>query len=136
LLIALTAVAMGLRNSVMRKLAISDLTTTVLTLTITGFAAGSSLAGGDNPRHTIGRQPSACARRNQECSRLLVRFWTQRTAAAQRPPSGPTGFRYTDLLDLKMREHAENQARWRVSRVRHAPCPGESWKEEEAAQKA
>jgi uncharacterized membrane protein YoaK (UPF0700 family) len=48
--IALTAVAMGLRNSVVRKLAIPDLTTTVLTLTITGLAADSSLAGGDNPR--------------------------------------------------------------------------------------
>ena len=48
--ISLTAVAMGLRNSVVRKLAIPDLTTTVLTLTIAGFAADSSLAGGDNPR--------------------------------------------------------------------------------------
>jgi uncharacterized membrane protein YoaK (UPF0700 family) len=50
LLIALTAVAMGLRNSVVRKLAIPDLTTTVLTMTIAGLAADSSLAGGDNPR--------------------------------------------------------------------------------------
>jgi uncharacterized membrane protein YoaK (UPF0700 family) len=50
LVIALTAVAMGLRNSVVRKLAIPDLTTTVLTLTIAGLAADSSLAGGDNPR--------------------------------------------------------------------------------------
>jgi ABC-type uncharacterized transport system permease subunit len=33
-----------------RRLAIPDLTTTVLTLTIAGFAADSSLAGGDNPR--------------------------------------------------------------------------------------
>jgi uncharacterized membrane protein YoaK (UPF0700 family) len=49
-IIALTAVAMGLRNSVMRKLAIPDLTTTVLTLTIAGLAADSSFAGGDNPR--------------------------------------------------------------------------------------
>ena len=48
--IALTAVAMGLRNSVVRKLAIPDLTTTVLTLTIAAFAADSSLAGGDNRR--------------------------------------------------------------------------------------
>jgi uncharacterized membrane protein YoaK (UPF0700 family) len=48
--IAITAVAMGLRNSIVRKLAIPDLTTTVLTLTIAGFAADSSLAGGDNPR--------------------------------------------------------------------------------------
>jgi len=50
LVIALTAVAMGLRNALVRKLAIPDLTTTVLTLTIAGFAADSSLAGGDNPR--------------------------------------------------------------------------------------
>jgi len=49
-IIALTAIAMGLRNSVVRKLAIPDFTTTVLTLTIAGFAADSSLAGGDNPR--------------------------------------------------------------------------------------
>jgi uncharacterized membrane protein YoaK (UPF0700 family) len=48
--IALTAAAMGLRNSVVRKLAIPDVTTTVLTLTIAGFAADSSLAGGNNPR--------------------------------------------------------------------------------------
>ena len=48
--IALTAVAMGLRNSVVRKLAVPDLTTTVLTLTIAGLAADSSPAGGDNPR--------------------------------------------------------------------------------------
>src|SRR5262249_22196186 len=47
---ALTAVAMGLRNSVVRRLAIPDLTTTVLTLTIAGLAADSSLAGGDNSR--------------------------------------------------------------------------------------
>jgi uncharacterized membrane protein YoaK (UPF0700 family) len=48
--IALTALAMGLRNSVVRKLAIPDLTTTVLTLTIAGLAADSSLVGGDNLR--------------------------------------------------------------------------------------
>src|SRR5262249_7088480 len=39
-----------LRNAVVRKLSIADLTTTVLTLTITGLAADSSLAGGENPR--------------------------------------------------------------------------------------
>ena len=48
--IAVTAVSMGLRNAVVRKLAVPDMTTTVLTLTITGLAADSSLAGGDNPR--------------------------------------------------------------------------------------
>jgi len=48
--IASTAVAMGLRNAVVRKLGVADLTTTVLTLTITGLAADSRLAGGNNPR--------------------------------------------------------------------------------------
>jgi len=49
-LIALTALAMGTRNAAVRKLAIPDLTTTVLTLTITGIGADSSLANGNNPR--------------------------------------------------------------------------------------
>src|SRR5258705_10939407 len=49
-LIALTALAMGTRNAAVRKLAIPDLTTTVLTLTITGIGADSSLANGANPR--------------------------------------------------------------------------------------
>jgi uncharacterized membrane protein YoaK (UPF0700 family) len=50
LVIALTAVVMGLRNAVVRKLGVPDLTTTVLTLTIVGVAADSTLAGGNNPR--------------------------------------------------------------------------------------
>lgn len=49
-LIALTAVAMGLRNATVRRMGVPDLTTTVLTLTLTGMAADSSLAGGSNPR--------------------------------------------------------------------------------------
>jgi uncharacterized membrane protein YoaK (UPF0700 family) len=49
-LIALTALAMGTRNAAVRKLAIPDLTTTVLTLTITGIGADSSLANGNKPR--------------------------------------------------------------------------------------
>ena len=49
-LIALTALAMGIRNAAVRKLAIPDLTTTVLTLTLTGIAADSSLAHGNNVR--------------------------------------------------------------------------------------
>jgi uncharacterized membrane protein YoaK (UPF0700 family) len=49
-LIALTALAMGTRNAAVRKLAIPDMTTTVLTLTITGIGADSSLANGNNPR--------------------------------------------------------------------------------------
>jgi hypothetical protein len=49
-MIAFTAIAMGMRNPAVRKLAVPDLTTTVLTLTITGLAADSSLARGTNPR--------------------------------------------------------------------------------------
>ena len=48
--IVLTALAMGLRNATVRKIALPDLTTTVLTLTTTGLAADSSFAGGSNPR--------------------------------------------------------------------------------------
>jgi uncharacterized membrane protein YoaK (UPF0700 family) len=47
-LIVVTAVAMGIRNAIVRKLAVADVTTTVLTLTITGLAADSSLAGSNH----------------------------------------------------------------------------------------
>ncbi len=43
-LIVLLAAAMGVQNATARKLAVPDLTTTVLTLTITGIAADSPLA--------------------------------------------------------------------------------------------
>ena len=43
---------MGIRNATVRRLAAADLTTTVLTLTLTGLAADSSFAGGSNPRPT------------------------------------------------------------------------------------
>ena len=42
--IVLTAFAMGVRNATVRKIALPDLTTTVLTLTLTGLAADSALA--------------------------------------------------------------------------------------------
>jgi len=48
-LIALLALAMGVQNAAARRLAVPDLTTTVLTLTLTGLAADSTLAGGKNP---------------------------------------------------------------------------------------
>jgi uncharacterized membrane protein YoaK (UPF0700 family) len=47
LIIALLAFAMGLRNATVRRLKIADLTTTVLTMTLTGLAADSPLAGGE-----------------------------------------------------------------------------------------
>jgi uncharacterized membrane protein YoaK (UPF0700 family) len=48
--VALLALAMGLQNATARRLAVPDLTTTVLTLTLTGLAADSRWAGGSSPR--------------------------------------------------------------------------------------
>jgi uncharacterized membrane protein YoaK (UPF0700 family) len=45
-LIIVLALAMGVQNATARRLAVPDLTTTVLTLTLTGIAADSRLAGG------------------------------------------------------------------------------------------
>jgi uncharacterized membrane protein YoaK (UPF0700 family) len=49
-LIVLLGLAMGMQNAVARKLAVPDLTTTVLTLTITGIVADGRLAGGAGAR--------------------------------------------------------------------------------------
>ena len=49
-LIGLLAVTMGVQNAIARKLAVSDLTTTVLTLTTTGIFADSRLVGGPGPK--------------------------------------------------------------------------------------
>ena len=49
-LIVVLGVAMGLQNATARKLAVPDLTTTVLTLTIVGMAADSRLAGGSGSK--------------------------------------------------------------------------------------
>ncbi len=54
LLIALLAVAMGVQNAVVRKLAVPDLTTTVLTLTTTGIFADAKFVGG--PGSKAGRR--------------------------------------------------------------------------------
>ncbi|GAA2253340.1 MULTISPECIES: YoaK family protein [Kitasatospora] len=48
--IAVLAVAMGFRNASVRRAAVADLTTTVLTMTLTGLAADSRPAGGTGPR--------------------------------------------------------------------------------------
>jgi uncharacterized membrane protein YoaK (UPF0700 family) len=49
-LIVVLAVAMGVQNAAARKLAVAELTTTVLTMTLTGIAADSALAGGHGSR--------------------------------------------------------------------------------------
>ena len=55
-MIGLSALAMGLRNATVRRLKVPDLTTTVLTLTLTGLAADFSLTGGEsqNWRRRVG----------------------------------------------------------------------------------
>jgi uncharacterized membrane protein YoaK (UPF0700 family) len=45
-LIVLLGISMGIQNATARRLAVPDLTTTVLTLTIAGIAADSAIAGG------------------------------------------------------------------------------------------
>ena len=40
---------MGMRNAAVRHLGVADMTTSVLTMTLTGLASDSSLAGGSNP---------------------------------------------------------------------------------------
>ena len=49
-LIVLLALAMGIQNAAARRIAVPDLTTTVLTLTLTGIAADSWLGGGSGAR--------------------------------------------------------------------------------------
>ncbi len=44
--IGVLAFAMGVRNATVRRMAVPDMTTTVLTMTLTGLAADSKLAGG------------------------------------------------------------------------------------------
>ena len=45
--IAMLAFALGVRNATVRRAKVADLTTTVLTMTLTALAADSPLAGGD-----------------------------------------------------------------------------------------
>ena len=58
-LIVMLGIAMALQNATARKLAVPDLTTTVLTLTIVGAVADSHFAGGNGSR--VGRRLIAVA---------------------------------------------------------------------------
>jgi uncharacterized membrane protein YoaK (UPF0700 family) len=58
-MIGVLGFAMGVRNSSVRRIAVPDMTTTVLTMTLTGLAAESILAGGNNLR--AGRRASSVA---------------------------------------------------------------------------
>jgi uncharacterized membrane protein YoaK (UPF0700 family) len=83
-LLVLLAMPMGLQNAAIRRLAVPDLTTTVLTLTLTGIAADSSVAGGVHPR--LARRVSAALSMlaGALCGALLLRrglAWTIAAAA-------------------------------------------------------
>ena len=67
-LIVLLGISMGIQNATVRKLAVPDLTTTVLTLTITGVAADSAIAGG----RRVGCGPSISSRSPPCCSGALA----------------------------------------------------------------
>jgi uncharacterized membrane protein YoaK (UPF0700 family) len=83
-LLLLLAMPMGLQNAAIRRLAVPDMTTTVLTLTLTGIAADSSIAGGANPRlaRRVGAVLSMLA--GAVCGAFLLRrslAWTIAAAA-------------------------------------------------------
>ncbi len=59
-IIALLAFAMGVRNATVRRLAVPDLTTTVLTMTLTGLAADAAYAGREQGA-TVYRRTAAVA---------------------------------------------------------------------------
>jgi uncharacterized membrane protein YoaK (UPF0700 family) len=69
---ALLALAMGIQNAVVRRLAVPDLTTTVLTMTLTGIAA--DLRAKDHGRAGLGRRVLAVATMfaGGACGALLV----------------------------------------------------------------
>ena len=73
-LILLMASALGLRTAVVRALAVPDLTTTVLTLTLAGIAADSNLAGGTNPR--LARRLASVGMMLAGASLGAVLFWS------------------------------------------------------------
>ncbi|HWU03877.1 MAG TPA: YoaK family protein [Novosphingobium sp.] len=70
--IALTGLAMGLRNATIRQLKVPDLTTTVLTLTITGIAADQTGRASPNLARRLGAVLAIFA--GATIGALLLRF--------------------------------------------------------------
>ncbi len=73
LAIVLTGVAIGIRNGTIRRLAIPDLTTTVLTLTVSGLASESRLTGGNDARWGRRAGSIACMFLGAASGALLLR---------------------------------------------------------------
>jgi uncharacterized membrane protein YoaK (UPF0700 family) len=82
--IGLLAFALGLRNATVRKIAVPDLSTTVLTMTLTGLAADSRLFGGSGSG-TVRRGAAVVSMLlGAVCGALLVRvnLWAALAGAA------------------------------------------------------
>ena len=83
-MIALLAFALGFRNATVRKVAVPDLSTTVLTMTLTGLAADSKLFGGPGSG-TVRRSTAVVSMLvGAVCGALLVRsaLWLDLSLAA------------------------------------------------------
>ncbi len=82
--IALLAFALGFRNATVRRVAVPDLTTTVLTMTLTGLAAGSRLFGGSGSGSVRRGAAVISMLAGAICGALLLRvaLWAVLLAAA------------------------------------------------------
>jgi uncharacterized membrane protein YoaK (UPF0700 family) len=84
MVIALLAFAMGVRNSTVRRIGVPDLTTTVLTMTLTGLAADSRPAGGSGAGTVRRTSAVASMLTGALCGALLLRasLWLTLSVAA------------------------------------------------------
>ena len=80
--IAVLAVALGVQNSTVRHLGAPDLTTTVLTLTLTGLTADSALAGGPGakPHRRLGSVAAMLA--GAGAGACMIQLWPPATVIA------------------------------------------------------
>ena len=86
--IAVLAAALGVQNSTVRHLGAPDLTTTVLTLTLTGLTADSALAGGPGakPHRRLG---SVAAMLAGAAAGAGILEWSPAAVIGSRPPWSP-----------------------------------------------
>ena len=111
--IAILGAALGLQNSTVRHLGAPDLTTTVLTLTLTGLAADSALAGGSGARP---------ARRLGSVAAMLGRRRRRRGPPPVVPDRGHRDRRRPGR-HRRRRRHGPHRARARRTRPTHLPGP-------------
>jgi hypothetical protein len=122
--IGLLAAGLGLQNATVRRLAVPDVTTTVLTLTLTGLAADSWLAGGHSPR--AGRPPGrGRAHGRGGAGRRAAAAGRRRAAAAGRgggdragrggAPVWPVGASLCSLRALGVALTAIPWSRWQLA---------------------